>query len=402
MPWLQDQVEDGIENILRDFSDALLGLVNSIYEALLEPIVGVPSPRSDSGYMVVGAPDNSPWNDLYQDVYLAYIMPLAIMLIVIAFAFVGLRAGSMSPYRRKQLLRRLGIVFIGTFVWFPLVSIPLQFVDAIGTTIAPIDDMSAGLGELIQSSLGGMFTVLAMVSISNIFLVVAGFVVALRWIAVLVLTPLMPLLGVLWAMEIWPFNSASNMARRVAGIYPGIVLAGIPPAIIFRFGWEIGGIESTADGLFALFVGLMLIPAAIIAMILTVYWSSPAVRTIAQNSVIAANPSSAAAGARKAKAASGKTVRGARNVHRGYANGKYGPMAKDGQTKLGGGNSKAYKLGKSANSTKSHARQYNNLRKSDTGRMRDKAKDDAKQVTRKTSTKAKQGLRNTKEKVSRW
>ncbi|KMT45658.1 hypothetical protein EL22_28280 [Halostagnicola sp. A56] len=59
-------------------------------------------------------------------------------------------------------------------------------------------------------------------------------------------------------------------------------------------------------------------------------------------------------------------------------------------------------LGESANSTKSHARQYNNLRKSDTGRMRDKAKADAKQVTRKTSTKAKQGLRNTKEKVSRW
>ncbi|QCS44722.1 hypothetical protein [Natrinema versiforme] len=402
MPWLQDQVEDGIESILQDFTDALLGLVNDIYGTLLEPIVGVPSPRSDSGYMVVGAPDNSPWTDLYQDVYLAYIMPLAIMLVVIAFAFVGLRAGSMSSYRRKRLLRRLVIVFMGTFVWFPLVSIPLQFIDAIGTTIAPVDDMSAGLGGLIQSSLGGMFTILAMVVISNFFLVVAGFVVALRWIAVLVLTPLMPLLGVLWAMEIWPFNSAANMARRAAGMYPGIVLAGIPPAIIFRFGWEVGGIESTADGLFSLFVGLTLIPAAIITMIMTVYWSSPAVRTIAQKSVTATNPASAAGGASKAKAASGSAVRGARNVHRGYANGKYGPVTKTGQTKLENSNSKAYKLGQSANSTKAHARQYNTLRKSDSGRMRDKAKDDAKQVTRKTSTKAKQGLRNTKEKVSRW
>ncbi|WP_137290879.1 hypothetical protein [Natronorubrum halophilum] len=402
MPWLQDQVEDGIENVLQDLTDALLGLVNDIYEALLSPIVGVPTPESDSGYMVVSTPDNAPWDSLYQDVYLAYIMPLAIMLTVIAFAFIGLRAGSMSSYRRKRLMRRLGIVFMGTFVWFPLVSIPLQFIDAIGMTIAPVEDMSAGLDGLIQSSLGGMFTILAMVVISNFFLVIAGFVVALRWIAVCILTPLMPLLGVLWALDVWPFSPASNMARQAAGIYPGLVLAGIPPAILFRFGWEVGGLESSVKGLFSLFIGLMLIPAAILAMIMTVYWSSPAVRTIAQKSVTATNPASAAAGASKAKAASGSAVRGARNVHRGYANGKFGPVTKSGQTKLGGSNSKAYKLGQSANSTKSHARQYNTLRKSDSGRIRDKAKDDAKRATRKTSAKAKQGLRNTKEKVSRW
>ncbi|SFT05211.1 hypothetical protein [Halostagnicola kamekurae] len=403
MPWLQDQVEDGIQNVIERFTNAILGLVNDIYGALLEPVVGVPAPESDSQYIVVGTPDGEPWASLYQDVYLAYIMPLAIMMVIISFAFIGLRAGSMSDYRRKRLLRRLGIVFMGTFVWFPLVSIPLQFVDAIGTTIAPIEDMSAGLGELIQATLGGTFVILAMVVISNFFLVVAGLVVALRWIGIFVLTVTMPLLGVLWALEVWPFTPAANMARRAAGIYPGLILAGIPAALLFRIGWEVGGIQTLGQNeLFALFIGLTLIPAAVLAMVMTVYWSSPAVRTIAQNSVTAANPSSAAAGARKAKAASGKTVRDARNVHRGYANGKYGPMAKDGQTKLGGGNSKAYKLGESANSTKAHARQYNNLRKSDTGRMRDKAKDDAKQVTQKTSTKAKQGLRNTKEKVSRW
>ncbi len=402
MGWLQGQVEDGIESVLEDFTDALLSLVNDIYEALLGPIVGVPTPESDSGYMVVGTPDNAPWDNLYQDVYLAYIMPLAVMLIVIAFAFIGLRAGSMSEYRRKRLLRRLGVVFMGTFVWFPLVSIPLQFIDAIGMTIAPVDDMSAGLGGLIQSTLGGMFTILAMVVVSNFFLVVAGFVVALRWIAILVLTPVIPLLGVLWAMEVWPFNSAANMARRAAGIYPGVVLAGIPPAILFRLGWEVGGIETTADGLFSLFIGLTLIPAAIIAMIMTVYWSSPAVRTIAKKGATASNPAAATAGAAKAKAASGSAVRGARNVHRGYANEQFGAVTKSGQTTLGSGSSKAYKLGTSANSTKAHAGQYNKVRKSDTGRIRDQAKDDARRAKQKTSSKAKQGLKNTKQKVSRW
>ena len=402
MGWLQNEVETAIENVIEDFTDALLGLVNDIYEAILGPIVGVPTPKSDSGYMVVGTPDNAPWESLYQDVYLSYIMPLAIMLSVVAFAFVGLRAGSMSEYRRKQLLRRLGLVFMGTFVWFPLVSIPLQFIDAVGMTIAPIDEMSAGLGGLIQSSLGGVFTILAMVVITNFFLVIAGFVVALRWIALCILTPLMPLLGVLWSMEVWPFSPAANMARQASGIYPGLVLAGIPPAILFRIGWEVGGLETSVDGLFSLFIGLTLIPAAIITMIMTVYWSSPAIRTVAQKGVSATNPAAAASGAAKAKHTSGKAVRGARNVHRGYANNQVGAVTKSGQTTLGGGNSKAYQLGASARSTKTHAGRYNNLRKSKTGRMRDKAADDARKATQKTSTRAKRGLKNTKQKVSRW
>ncbi|WP_226043277.1 hypothetical protein [Natrinema sp. DC36] len=402
MGWLQNEVETAIENVIEDFTDALLGLVNDIYEAILAPIVGVPTPKSDSGYMVVGTPDNAPWESLYQDVYLSYIMPLAIMLSVIAFAFVGLRAGSISEYRRKQLLRRLGLVFMGTFVWFPLVSIPLQFIDAVGMTIAPIDEMSAGLGGLIQSSLGGVFTILAMVVITNFFLVIAGFVVALRWIALCVLTPIMPLLGVLWSMEVWPFSPAANMARRASGIYPGLVLAGIPPAILFRIGWEVGGLETSVKGLFSLFIGLTLIPAAIITMIMTVYWSSPAIRTVAQKGVSATNPAAAASGAAKAKRTSGKAVRGARNVHRGYANNQVGAVTKSGQTTLGGGNSKAYQLGSSARSTKAHAGRYSNLRKSKTGRMRDKAADDARKATQKTSTRAKRGLKNTKQKVSRW
>ncbi|WP_317176004.1 hypothetical protein [Halomontanus rarus] len=402
MGWLQEEVENAIKNVIEDITDALLGLVNNIYEALLGPIVGVPAPTSDSGYMVVGTPDNTPWISLYQDVYLPYIMPLSIMTLIIAFAFLGLRAGSMSDYRRKRLVRRMGLVFMGTFVWFPLVSIPLQFIDAIGMTIAPVDDMSGGLDGLIQSSLGGTFAILAMVLVSNFFLIVAGFVAALRWIAILVLTPLMPLLGVCWSIDTWPFSPASNMARRAAGIYPGLVLAGLPPAILFRLGWEIGGLETSVRGLFSLFLGLTLIPAAVLAMIMVVYWSSPAMRTIAKTGVSATNPAAAKAGAAKAKRASGTAVRGAQNVHRGYANKQFGALTKDGQTTLGSGNSKAYKLGASADSVKKNAGQYNNLRKSKTGRMRDKAKDDARQVTQTASKRAKQGFKNTKQKVSRW
>ncbi|GAB7120507.1 hypothetical protein [Natrinema sp. JCM 9743] len=401
MAWLRQEVKGAIEDVVEDMTEMLLGLMNTIYEGILSPIVGVPAPTSDSGYMVIGTPDNEPWASIYQDVYLKYVMPLTIMILIVAFAFIGLRAGSISEYRRKRLLRRLGLVFMATFVWFPLVSIPLQFIDAVGMTIAPINDMTANFEGLIKGALGGIFAILAMVVLSNVALVVAGFIVAFREIGILVLTPVMPLLGVLWALEIWPFTPASNMARRVAGIYPGLVLAGLPAAVLFRIGWAID-LNTTFEGIYSVFVGLALIPAAIIAMVMTVYWSSPAMRTIAQKGASTTNPAAAKAGAAKAKRTSGKAVRGARNVHRGYADNQLGSVTKSGQTTLGSGDSRAYKLGSSARSTKDHAGRYNNLRKSRTGRMRDKAADDARKATQKASTRAKRGLKNTKEKVSRW
>ena len=401
MAWLREEVKGAIEDVVEDMTEMLLGLMNTIYQGILSPIVGVPAPTSDSGYIVIGTPDNEPWTSIYQDVYLKYVMPLTIMVLIVALAFIGLRAGSISEYRRKRLLRRLGLIFMATFVWFPLVSMPLQFIDAVGMTIAPIDDMTANFEGLIKGALGGIFAILAMVVLSNVALVVAGFIVAFREIGILVLTPVMPLLGVLWALEIWPFTPASNMARRVAGIYPGLVLAGLPAAVLFRIGWAID-LNTTFEGIYSVFVGLALIPAAIIAMVMTVYWSSPAIRTIAQKGASTTNPAAAKAGAAKAKRTSGKAVRGARNVHRGYAENQIGAVTKSGQTTLESGDSKAYQLGSSARSTKDHAGRYNNLRKSKTGRMRDKAADDTRKATQKASTRAKRGLKNTKEKVSRW
>ena len=398
MGWLEEQVQDAIENVINSIQDAFLGFANDIFEALLNPIVGVPAPESSSRYIVVGTPDNEPWQSLYADFYVSYILPLTIMLLIVGLAYIGLRSGSISNYRRKRLLRRIGLVFMGTFVWFPLVSLPLQFVDALGLTLAPINDMSAGFGSLVESAVGGLFVVLAMAIVSNFLLIVAGLVYGLRWLGILVLTPLMPLLGVFWALDVWPLSPASEIARRAAGIYPGLVLAGLPAAVLFRIGWQMD-LTASASGIFSLFLGLVLIPAACLASIMTVYWSAPAVQTIARQGATKTNPAAAASAAKKG---TGKSVRGARNVHRGYAQNGRGPVTKSGQTKLGSGDSNAYKLGSSAQSTKDHAGRYNNLRKSRTGRMRDKTKEDVSQATQAAKARSKQAFRNTKNKVSRW
>ncbi|MDL0125168.1 hypothetical protein PNP85_11560 [Halobacterium salinarum] len=320
------------------------------------------------------------------------------MLLIVGLAYIGLRSGSISPYRRKRLLRRIGLVFMGSFVWFPLVSLPLQFIDAVGLTLAPINDMSAGFGSLVESAVGGLFVVLVMATVSNFLLLVAGLVYGLRWLGILVLTPLMPLLGVFWALDVWPLSPASEIARRAAGIYPGLVLAGLPAAVLFRIGWQMD-LTASASGIFSLFLGLVLIPAACLASIMTVYWSAPAVQTIARQGARKTNPAAAASAV---KTGTGKSVRSARNVHRGYAQNGDGPVTKSGQTQLGSGDSTAHKVGSSAQSAKGHAGRYNNLRQSKTGRMRDKAKVDANHATQAAKARSKQAFRNTKEKVSRW
>jgi len=400
MGWLESEIENAITDVLTDVRDGLLGLAEDLFQALLQPIIGVPAPESDSRYIVVNAPSNDPWNSIYQDFYLPYILPLAIMLLLVALAFIGLRAGSISEYRRKRLLRRIGIVFLGSFVWFPLVSIPLQFVNAVGMTLAPIEQMSSGFGQLTKAGLGGLIAVLVIAFVENILLLLAAFVYGLRWLGIIVLTPLMPLIGVLWAVDVWPLSSISNTARRTASIYPGLIIAGVPAAALFRLGWQTDP-ASGLSALFALILGLSLIPAACIASILTVYWSAPTLQRIAHSGT-----QTTARGAPKAKTAAkkgtGTSVRGARNVHRGYAQNAHGPVTKNGQTQLGSGDSNAYKLGSSAQSAKTHAGRYNDLWKSESGRMRDQAKADVTHATQTAKARSKQAFRKTKQKVSRW
>lgn len=397
MGWFEEQVQDAITDVLTAVKDALLGFANEVFRALLRPIVGVPAPRSNDQYLVAGTPDNQPWQDLYADFYIQYILPLTIMLLVVGLAYIGVRAGSISQYRRKRLLRRIGLVFLGSFVWFPLVSLPLQFVNAIGVTLAPINDMATNFGALIESSVGGLFVVLAIALLATSLLLIAAFVYALRWLAILVLTPLMPLLGVFWALDVWPLSPASELARRAAGLYPGLILSGLPAAVLFRVGWQLD-ITASASGLFALFLGLALIPAACLASIMTVYWSSPAIKTIARSTVSKPNPRDAAA---STKQRVGTTVRGARNVHRGLSEDTPGAITQDGRTVWSGG-SRAYQVGAGVKATKTHAKQYRNLHRSDTGRMRDKARDDASHATAIAKARSKQALRNTKQSISRW
>lgn len=407
MVWIQDQIVDAVTSVLADVRDGILDLTTQLFETLLGPIVGVPAPEAADGFVVTGAPANHPWNDLYSQFYLTYTLGLTFGLAFLGFAFLGLRAESMSHYKRKRILRRLLLVTLGSLVWFPFVSVLLQFVDSVGIAIAPIDEMGADFSAMTRSAVGGVFAGLLMAVVSNVMLLVAALGFALRYLSVVVLTLTMPLLGVFWALDTWPLNATAEIARKASGVYPGLVLAGLPAAVLFRIGflWDIFGDD---PGLWDLVLALMFIPTASVASLMVVYWSAPAVKTIAQGGgrSAAASPARLRRQRERTKAVAGTAVRGGRNVHRGFSNDAHGAVTGSSQTTLGSGGSSAYKLGEAVANAGDRARgsvrRYRPSGGTTGRRVTDRASADVVRLGSGLKEVSKRGLQRTKRKISRW
>jgi len=116
MNWLVDALIEFVttlsEEIIRKLSDA----AGNYIEDLLSAIVGVPTPRSDSTWLVFQHADNSPWASLLPEIYWEFVVPLAWGLQFLSLAYLGLRYSSLSPARRKRDIGRLVLAFLSTFV----------------------------------------------------------------------------------------------------------------------------------------------------------------------------------------------------------------------------------------------------------------------------------------------
>ena len=253
-----DPVISGIETLLREnlanwISDAWESIVDTFlgdvttyletkFEQLLGPIVGTPAPEGSASPapldIAFSSATNSPWDTLISDVYFGGIVGLALGIQFITWAVIGLRFKSINPVIRQKLGRRCLIAFLSLFFWLPVASVATQFFDIVGR-------------QIVLASYSGEDAVATLVSLGAItsqdwgagllLLVLAGyvylkalFVFLTRWILTILLTVAMPLVASFWVLEIWPFNRFAGLSKQVAGAYPGLLAAGIPPAILIR------------------------------------------------------------------------------------------------------------------------------------------------------------------------
>jgi hypothetical protein len=140
------------------------------------------------------------------------------------------------------------------FFWLPIASLATQFFDALGRQIVLTgfdSDTAATVGDLIgitsylENATFGAFVIL--IAVAAYVYLKALFVFVARWLMVVLLTIAMPLVASFWALEVWPFNRFAGLSKQIAGAYPGLLAAGLPPAILLRIGLEAGSDASSVS-----------------------------------------------------------------------------------------------------------------------------------------------------------
>lgn len=248
------------------FLESKLGEVLDYFQDLvgwmLDPMVRTPAPSSNGPEginIAFQSAANAPWDTLISKVYFEGIVGLALGLQFIMWAVVGLRFSSMNPVVRKKLGRRLLIVFLCLFFWLPVASIATQFCDAVGQAIVfgalGEEEAVRTLSSLEELGDLGPGVLLVILLVAGYVYLKALFIFIARWLMVVLLTLGMPIVATFWALEVWPFNRFAGLSKQIAGAYPGLLVAGIPPAILIRISFV-----STNWGLvedFTIFISIM-------------------------------------------------------------------------------------------------------------------------------------------------
>jgi hypothetical protein len=287
--WFERSIKDAFLDTLDEIEAGILSFLDENTRGILEYIIGTPSMpdhvRLDQGFVPppeTGAGGWPVWSNVYHDVYLPYVLPLTLGLVLVATAAIGIRMGAASAYQRKSVLRRLGLVVLAIFFWFPLAMIALEFFDVLGKAIAP----EATMSELLDSTDrdGGLAAVvigvlLALTQLGLVALTIVVFV--LRRILLVAITVTMPLIGVFWALRVWPLKRFAGLATTIGGSYVGLLAAGLPAAVLLRVGtainFQVGGaMSSTVNAL----VSLLFLPASAIAAIVTIKSGGPGSLTV--------------------------------------------------------------------------------------------------------------------------
>ncbi|AJF28056.1 hypothetical protein SG26_20125 (plasmid) [Haloarcula sp. CBA1115] len=243
---LSSAITAGISGFFAQLKTQIINYLDGFFQAIIDPMVRTPAPEGPNSAAPVDiafeSASNAPWDSLISGIYFEGVVGLALGLQFIVLAMIGLRYGSMNPVIRKKLLRRLGVAFLSLFFWLPVASLGTQFFDAIGNVIYRSGQSKEEIATLISSAEQiaelslGIFVVLMIVGL-YVYLK-AAFIFITRWLLVFLMTLSMPLVATFWAVEVWPLNRFSGLAKQVAGAYPGVLAAGIPPAILIRMSFE--------------------------------------------------------------------------------------------------------------------------------------------------------------------
>lgn len=247
-------IMDALDDILADVQDWLVEYVGKFLEWLLEVMLIVPHPR-DGTIVAFAEPTNAPWQSMYNNLFLEAALPIALVIIFLAAAYIGVASAAISAYKRNRLMKRLGVALLGIFLWWPANSFFLKMNHLLVTGLAPNAEEIIGVFGAKAIGGGVILAILAYgAELTTILIAVAVFII--RYVAIIMFGSMMPILLAFWALD-YPFNGLSNAASKLMGFYPGLVFAAIPSAILMRtlvatnLNFGLGGILGFLVGAFS-------------------------------------------------------------------------------------------------------------------------------------------------------
>jgi hypothetical protein len=307
MGWLKDELDSFVSEVLTDVADWVSSFATSLIDPAMELMIGTPAPQTSN--WVFGSPMNAPWSVWVPDVYYQYIIPLAFGLWLLAAAYVGMVSPVITGYNRQKTLQRLGIAFFAMFLWIYFATAATQFFDALSVGIAPTaSEMVSTFGDVVRTAVSGTIMTIIMMVVQNVLVLFAIAVYAIRYVMIYVLTLGMPLLFVFWALDVGPMKRFAALARGLMSLFPGLLIATLPSAIMFRMAYETQ-LDFGAGGLTGMFISLMFIPTATVLTVFVIMRSQSVVEAAASR-----GSQVAASGGGYTRSV---TVTGARDVHRG-------------------------------------------------------------------------------------
>ncbi|MFC7078076.1 hypothetical protein [Haloarcula halophila] len=242
---IADQFAKVIEWFMQTTAQDVKEGANNQTAALVDPIIGTPAPRGPRSSVggihfdiAFSNVSNYPWQLFMDDIYWGVSLGLALGLQFLIVAGLGLRYRSMDPVVRKKTGRRLFFAFMSVFFWLPVASLAGQVSNAIGWAIVD----TAPTGSSVTAFLSSAYAVwtadiglLIVVILLSLYIYIKTLLIFIgRWIGLILLTLFMPVLGTLWVLEVWPFNRFAGLSAKIAGAYPGLLVANIPAAILIR------------------------------------------------------------------------------------------------------------------------------------------------------------------------
>lgn len=278
----KDVIDPTLNTTKQGLQDGMMYALNNS----MEVTVGTPVPEDDDDNGIVFIPTNDGWSNMYQEYFLPYIFPLAIIFALISMiAKCGImpwRALRNPTYDQSQAFVGFVLTLFAIAFTVPIIAIMHTIVDTLASGVAPSPaELTESTKGLTNLGAGAIFAILGAVAIGYAEALGLAFIYALRYGALFVIPWFLPLLVALAYNA--PHKRLGGFASEMIWQYIGLLIQAVPVALLLRAAyalqWDFG-----FGGLIGMLASGAIFLAAIGLPVLTsigMFKAAPSVQSVA-------------------------------------------------------------------------------------------------------------------------